>query len=586
MDYGHEQAEKDLKKLEKRLKKEYTQAAKEVEKKLRDHLKRYEEKDQKMADKVKSGEMSEKDYLQWRAGQMAMGDRWKKLRDELVETYQDTNKVATDMIQDHTHQVYADNFNFGTFEVENGSKVDTSFTLYSKDTVARLVKDNPKLLPPPNNKVSQAIKEGKAKRWNQQKVQSVMTQGILQGESIPKIAKRLSVAVGEMNMHSAIRNARTMTTSAENAGRIDSYKRAQDMGIEVKKQWLATLDGRTRHSHRILDGESVGIDEKFSNGLMFPADPDGAPAEVYNCRCTLIADIAGFSDNIDDLSLRRTGEGFTDYETWKDVAEKVKKPSLKDMIEADASKYSGVQKDALIYYAENGKFPSGISSYQKKKLQGVINQYNSGVQGRDVQFKKVHLSKKPKLPTHDQYKMPTDNRRDADRWVKDEHIVNRYTAKQLRAMDAYMMESDDINGMLRGYSTYFDKSIPRTLSSCMSKYEHDECVFRGVDGKVLGIKSGESVDSIKQRLVGTAYKEDGFMSTSRSLDVAREFSKRGAFDEFEAETPCVLVLDINGVNVAYLNSGLAEILLDKGRTIVYTDVIKEDGVLKIFGRVR
>ena len=321
MDYGHEQAEKALKKLEKRLNKEYTQAAKEVEKKLKDHLRKYEAKDHKMADKVKSGEMSEKDYLQWRAGQMAMGDRWKKLRDELVETYQDTNKVATDMIQDHTHQVYADNFNFGTFEVEKGSNVDTSFTLYSKDTVARLVKDNPKLLPPPNNKVSQAIKEGKAKRWNQQKVQSVMTQGILQGESIPKIAKRLSVAVGEMNMHSAIRNARTMTTSAENAGRIDSYKRAQDMGIEVKKQWLATLDGRTRHSHRILDGESVGIDEKFSNGLMFPADPDGAPAEVYNCRCTLIADIAGFSDNIDDLSLRRTGEGFTDYETWKDAHE-------------------------------------------------------------------------------------------------------------------------------------------------------------------------------------------------------------------------------------------------------------------------
>lgn len=355
MDYGHEQAEKALKKLEKRLNKEYTQAAKEVEKKLRNHLKKYEEKDRKMADRVKAGELSEKEYLQWRTGQMAMGERWEKLRDELVETYQDTNKVATDMIQDHTHQVYADNFNFGTFEVEKGSKINTSFTLYSKDTVARLVKDNPKLLPPPSHKVSQAIREGKAKRWNQQKVQSVMTQGILQGESIPKIAKRLAITVGEQNMHSAIRNARTMTTSAENAGRIDSYKRAQGMGIEVKKQWLATLDGRTRHSHRLLDGESVGIDEKFSNGLMFPADPDGAPEEVYNCRCTLIADIAGFGDDFDD-----------NYESWEEEHEEIKERGLEDIIsgtgnvtieEASEDWFEYENANMMSEYIRTGKMP-------------------------------------------------------------------------------------------------------------------------------------------------------------------------------------------------------------------------------------
>lgn len=52
------------------------------------------------------------------------------------------------------------------------------------------------------------------------------------------------------------------------------------------KQWDATLDGRTRDSHRRVDGEIRELDEKFSNGLMFPGDPSGGAAEVVNCRCT------------------------------------------------------------------------------------------------------------------------------------------------------------------------------------------------------------------------------------------------------------------------------------------------------------
>lgn len=59
------------------------------------------------------------------------------------------------------------------------------------------------------------------------------------------------------------------------------------------KTWFATLDGRTRHSHAALDGTSVETDKEFSNGCMFPGDPNGPPSEIYNCRCTLIADVDG-----------------------------------------------------------------------------------------------------------------------------------------------------------------------------------------------------------------------------------------------------------------------------------------------------
>lgn len=107
-----------------------------------------------------------------------------------------------------------------------------------------------------------------------------------------------------MNNRASVRYARTMTTGAENAGRNDSYERARKGGIDVRPQWMATLDGRTRDSYRALDGEVQGDDGKFSNGCRFPGDPEGRPEEVYNCRCTEVAHIAGLDKDFSDTSWR------------------------------------------------------------------------------------------------------------------------------------------------------------------------------------------------------------------------------------------------------------------------------------------
>ena len=42
-------------------------------------------------------------------------------------------------------------------------------------------------------------------------------------------------------------------------------------------------------NHVALDGETVGIDERFSNGLRYPRDPeDNRPEELINCRSYLV----------------------------------------------------------------------------------------------------------------------------------------------------------------------------------------------------------------------------------------------------------------------------------------------------------
>ena len=313
MDYGHSTTDKMLMTLEGKIKQEYEQASKEVEKSAQKYLAQFEKNDKKMAALVEAGDITKKEYTEWRTKQILISEKWKSARDEMTNIYMNADKVANGLIRDSAYEAYALNHNYGTFEAETGAKLDTNYTLYSKDSVARLAKDNPDLLPPPGKRTSAAIRSGRLKRWNQQQLQSAAMQGMLQGKSMPKIAKDIAERVGEKNSSSHIRAARTMITSAENAGRIDSYRRAEEMGIEMQKQWMSTHDGRTRHSHRELDGETIPVDEEFSNGLMFPADPYGLPEEVYNCRCTLVAKVIAV-DGVDISDIPdQTSE---DWEEW------------------------------------------------------------------------------------------------------------------------------------------------------------------------------------------------------------------------------------------------------------------------------
>ena len=320
MDDGHRWTDEELKKLEKRISKEYKQAVEEAQKKLDDYLSKFATKDKLKREALARGEITQEQYDQWRIGQIMIGKRWQEMVDTLSEDMYMVNQKVASMTREFSYDAYALNHNYGTYEVERGALVDTSYTLYDRSTVERLIRDDPDLLPPPGKTVSKDIAEGKAKRWNKQQIQSVMTQSILQGEPISKISKRLAEAVGESNMKAAIRNARTMTTGAENAGRVDSYERAESMGIKMQQQWIATLDNRTRHEHRELDGQRVDVGEPFEiDGytIRFPGDPEAEPEMVYNCRCTLIGVVAGtdlektasmpVSDTVGDMT----------YEEWK-----------------------------------------------------------------------------------------------------------------------------------------------------------------------------------------------------------------------------------------------------------------------------
>lgn len=321
MDYAHEETDKVLLALERKIRKIYKTASAGVQEKMDEYIKEMNAEEWELVKKVDKGEMTQNELIAWRQEKLIEVKRWEELKDNLADDFVNANQIARSTVFGTMPDVYALNHNFATWEIENKSLMDTSYTLYDRATVERLIQKNPTLLPPPGKKVAEKIRLKKDKLWNRAKINSVMTQSILQGDSIPKIAKRLSSEMAYHNEVGAIRLARTMTTSAENQGRLDSYQRADDMGIKLKKVWIATLDNRTRHEHRELDGQAVPINEPFEvdgEELDCPADPTAPFRLIMNCRCTMGTQIAGFEIDTSDTSIRRSDKlGTMSYEEWR-----------------------------------------------------------------------------------------------------------------------------------------------------------------------------------------------------------------------------------------------------------------------------
>lgn len=104
--------------------------------------------------------------------------------------------------------------------------------------------------------------------------------------------------------------ARTEGHRIQQTSTADAQRAAKDRGADVVKQWDSTLDGKTRESHRRVDGEIRELDETFSNGLMYPGDPKGAAAEVINCRCACLTRARWALDEEELEELKQRAEFF------------------------------------------------------------------------------------------------------------------------------------------------------------------------------------------------------------------------------------------------------------------------------------
>ena len=311
-------------KLRKEINKAYKQALKEMTDKFNDATKEFAKLDKKKRQEVKDGKLSDREYKAWRKEQL-MTKKWMMdMIAEISNKCTEATQKSAEIINDHLPQAYASGHNRGAYEIETGINASTSMTLIPTRAVRNAV-DEGKVLYPKSK-----VKIPKDRAWNAKHLKAEIAQGIIQGESIDEIAKRLG-KVAAMSASTAMRMARTMTGCAMNMGHFDSAKEAQDLGIEVEKVWIATPDLRTRDSHRHMDLERVPLDDKFSNGLMFPKDPEGAPAEVYNCRCRIVNLPEGIDLDLQDR-FERLPEGMT-YDQWKQGKQKQMAGNTADIVQ-------------------------------------------------------------------------------------------------------------------------------------------------------------------------------------------------------------------------------------------------------------
>lgn len=194
----------------------------------------------------------------------------------ILETLQ-ANEFET--VSEYLTQSYEDGF-IGTMYNLQGQGIPLVFPIDQKQIVDAIQHET---------KLSESLYMalGKDVKDLQKKIAGEISRGIAGGQMFSEIARNIS-NWGRIPQNNAMRIARTEAHRIQTKASMDACIKAKSKGADIVRQWDASLDKRTRDSHVKVDGEIRELDEKFSNGLMYPGDPNGRASEVINCRCALL----------------------------------------------------------------------------------------------------------------------------------------------------------------------------------------------------------------------------------------------------------------------------------------------------------
>lgn len=267
MDKAHKFVDKELAKYEKELKKIYSQALKEIEKEIKYN-----------SDKLNGGNMKAT-----RQSLKRLNDLFKRITIE----FNNADLKAISLLEKELKKIGITNLEYAQELINSKISelgIDETYTLFNDNILTNIIKGNVF--------TELAIEGFTDKAYIYNELRREFAVGLLKGESIPKLAKRVQKTLNS-SMNRAILIARTENTRVQNESREEVFKNATQKGIKLKKQWISAGDSRVRDSHRRLDGEVRDMKDTFSNGCEYPGDASGGPKEVCNCRCTMVALIEG-----------------------------------------------------------------------------------------------------------------------------------------------------------------------------------------------------------------------------------------------------------------------------------------------------
>ena len=160
-------------------------------------------------------------------------------------------------------------------------------------------------------------------------IRAELSRGIANGSTWTEMAAHIAHGMNSpfhKAMNKAMRISRTEGHRIQNRAQMDMLNKAKENGADVVKQWISTLDDRTRESHKILDGQIREIEDYFEvNGhkAKYPGG-FGVTSEDIHCRCCM-GQRAKWNLDQDELDTLQDRASYFDLDKSKDFEEFKKK---------------------------------------------------------------------------------------------------------------------------------------------------------------------------------------------------------------------------------------------------------------------
>lgn len=186
-----------------------------------------------------------------------------------------------DTVSAYLTKSYEDGF-IGTMYDLQGQGIPLVFPIDQEQVVAAIQHET---------KLSESLYSslGKDTKVLSKQIAGEISRGISNAAMYSEMARNIAGYAG-ISKNKAMRIARTEAHRIQCKATADAQWRAKEKGADVVKQWDASLDGKTRDTHRLLDGQIRELDEPFEVMGMTAMEPGGFgdPSEDCNCRCALL----------------------------------------------------------------------------------------------------------------------------------------------------------------------------------------------------------------------------------------------------------------------------------------------------------
>ena len=245
-----------------------------------------------------------------------------------------------------------------------------------------------------NSKISKGLysRLGEDVDLLKRKITAQISRGVATGMSYSQMAQQLA-GYTKTGYNNAVRITRTEGHRIQQESTMDACYAARERGADVVKQWDATMDANTRESHQMVDGEVRALDEKFSNGLMYPGDPSGSAAEVINCRCVLLqrAKWALDQKELDRLKERASFYGLDKRKSFDEFNKKyigTVENSKGNKIKMDLQFFAKIPDEKLTEYALNFEHPKEALGYTKESYTDLKTKILDSFDEKELVYKR------------------------------------------------------------------------------------------------------------------------------------------------------------------------------------------------------